>query len=56
VQGTKKRTATIGVDAFNVGNRVNYNNPIGNLSSPFFGQSILAQAPRRLQFSARIRY
>jgi hypothetical protein len=56
VQGTRKRTATIGVDAFNVQNHVNYNTPIGNLSSPFFGQSISAQAPRRLQFSARIRY
>ena len=56
VQGSRKRTATIGVDAFNVANHVNYNNPIGDLSSPFFGQSISAQAPRRLQFSARIRY
>lgn len=56
VQGTRKRTATFGVDAFNVGNHVNYNNPIGNLSSPFFGQSISAQAARRLQFSARVRY
>jgi hypothetical protein len=56
VQGTHKRTATIGVDAFNVANHVNYNNPVGNLSSPFFGQSISAGPARRLQFSARIRY
>lgn len=56
VQGTRKRTATIGVDAFNVANHVNYNNPVGNLSSPFYGRSISAQAARRLQFSARIRY
>ncbi|MBZ5558518.1 MAG: carboxypeptidase regulatory-like domain-containing protein [Acidobacteriia bacterium] len=56
MQGTRKRTATIGVDAFNVQNRINYSTPIGNLSSPFFGQSISAQAPRRLQFSVRIRY
>jgi outer membrane receptor protein involved in Fe transport len=56
VQGTRKRTATIGVDAFNVANHVNYNNPVGNLSSPFFGRSISAQAARRLQFSVRIRY
>ena len=52
----RKRMVTIGVDAFNVLNRVNYNTPVGNLSSPFFGQSISSQPPRRIQFSLRLRY
>ena len=51
-----KRTTTIGIDAFNVTNQVNYNTPIGNLSSPFFGQSVSAAPARRIQFSLRIRY
>ena len=41
----------VGLDAFNVLNRVNYNSYIGNMSSPFFGRAISAQAPRRLQLS-----
>lgn len=48
--------ATVGVDAFNVLNRVNYNPYVGNMSSPFFGQSISAQAPRRLQLSLRLEF
>jgi hypothetical protein len=39
-----------------VTNRVNDNTPVGNLSSPFFGQPISAQPARRIQFSLRIRY
>jgi hypothetical protein len=51
-----KRTVTPGLDAFNVLNHVNYSYYVGNLSSPFFGQAVAAQAPRRLQFSLRVRY
>ncbi|HLZ99497.1 MAG TPA: hypothetical protein VKP66_16295, partial [Steroidobacteraceae bacterium] len=51
----RKRSVTAGADAFNVLNRVNYSYYVGNLSSPFFGQAISAQAPRRIQFSLRIR-
>jgi hypothetical protein len=51
-----KRSVTFGVDAFNVTNRVNYNTPVGNLSSPFFGQPISAAAARRIQFSLRLKY
>jgi Carboxypeptidase regulatory-like domain len=54
--GSRKRMVTVGVDAFNVLNRVNYNTPVGNLSSPFFGQAVSAQPPRRIQFSMRLRY
>jgi hypothetical protein len=51
-----KRVLNIGVDAFNVTNRVNYGTPVGNLSSPFFGQSTSAAPARRIQFSVRLRY
>jgi hypothetical protein len=44
---------TIGIDAFNVLNRVNYSRYIGTLTSPFFGQAISSQPARRLQFSLR---
>ena len=35
---------TVGLDAFNVTNRVNYATYVGNLSSPFFGQAGRGQA------------
>jgi outer membrane receptor protein involved in Fe transport len=44
---------TLGVDGFNVLNRVNYSGYVGNLSSPFFGRAIAAQPPRRMQLSLR---
>ena len=53
--GDRKRSATIGIDAFNVLNHVNDSYFVGNLSSPFFGQAISAGAPRRIQFSMRLR-
>jgi hypothetical protein len=56
VASPKKRTLTLGVDAFNVLNRVNDNYFVGNLSSPFFGQAVSASAPRRVQFSLRTRF
>jgi hypothetical protein len=52
----KGPTATIGVDAFNVLNRVNYTAFVGNLSSPFFGKAVAAQPPRRLQMGLRFRF
>ena len=52
----RKHSVTLGVDAFNVLNHVNYSYFVGNLSSPFFGRAITAQAPRRVQFSLRVRY
>jgi hypothetical protein len=48
--------ATIAVDAFNVLNEVNYSSFIGNLSSPFFGEAIAAQPPRKLQMSFRLKF
>ena len=42
---------TFGVDAFNVLNRTNYANPVGNLSSPFFGRPVAARPARRVQLT-----
>ena len=44
-------TMTVGVDAFNVFNRTNYANFIGNLSSPFFGLPVAARPARRMQLT-----
>jgi hypothetical protein len=49
-------TATLGVDAFNVVNRVNYSSYVGTLTSPFFGTAVTALPPRRLQLSLRMRF
>jgi outer membrane receptor protein involved in Fe transport len=43
---------SIGVDAFNILNHVNYAGYIGTITSPFFGQAIAALPPRRIQLSA----
>lgn len=58
LSGVNGRTHAIalGVDAFNVLNRVNDSYYVGNLSSPFFGQAVSAQPPRRIQLSLRVRY
>jgi hypothetical protein len=50
------RALTFAVDAFNALNRVNATSYIGTLTSPFFGRAIAAQAPRRLQFSVRVKF
>jgi outer membrane receptor protein involved in Fe transport len=50
------QSLTLGIDAFNVLNRVNYSRYIGTLTSPFFGQAISAQPARRLQLSLRFRF
>ncbi len=50
------RTITIGADAFNVLNRVNYSNFVGTLSSPLFGTPVGARSPPQLQFSTRFKF
>ncbi len=52
----KGPTATLGLDAFNALNHTNYVSYIGTLSSPFFGQAVAANPPRRLQISFRFRF
>ncbi len=49
-------SATVAVDAFDVLNHVNFGRPVGNLSSPFFGHSISASPPRRLQMLVRFQF
>lgn len=44
-------TLTIGIDAFNVFNRVNYRGFVGNQSSRFFGLPVAAQSARQLQLT-----
>jgi hypothetical protein len=44
------------VDAFNVLNRVNYADYVGNLSSPFFGQAVATRPARRLHLSFRFTF
>jgi hypothetical protein len=52
----KGPVATIGLDAFNVLNHVNYATYIGVLGSPLFGKPISAQPVRKLQASFRFKF
>ncbi len=54
--GKDARQITLGFDAFNALNRVNYGSFVGTLSSPLFGQPVSARAARQLQFSARMKF
>jgi hypothetical protein len=54
--GKDAREITLGVDAFNVLNHVNYGSFVGTRSSPLFGQPVSARAARQLQFSARVKF
>ncbi len=47
---------SVGVDAFNVLNRVNYAGYVGTLTSPFFGRATAAQPPRRVQLTAGFQF
>jgi len=49
-------TATVSLDAFNLLNRVNYQNFSGALSSPFFGRAVATHPPRRLQMGVRLQF
>lgn len=46
----------IGIDAFNVLNRVNFKDFVGTQTSPFFGRANAANPPRELQFSAKFHF
>jgi hypothetical protein len=54
--GPDAREITLGFDAFNVLNHVNYGSFVGTLSSPLFGQPVSARPARQLQFSARVKF
>jgi hypothetical protein len=49
-------TATFYVNVQNVLNHRNFNNPSGVLTSPFFGQSTTAQAPRMVELGVRFNF
>jgi hypothetical protein len=46
----------VALEAFNVLNRVNFTNVVGNLSSPFFGQPVAAGPARRLQLRLEFKF
>ncbi len=50
------RVITIGLDAFNVLNRVNLVDYVGNVGSPFFEHAVAAGPPRQLQLSLRYKF
>ncbi len=52
----KSPAFTVSVDAFNLLNRVNYQNFVGALTSPFFGQAVGSLPPRRLQIGGRFQF
>jgi len=47
---------TIGLNAINVTNRVNFAGYVGNLSSPFFGQAVATRPAHRLQLSFQLAF
>jgi Carboxypeptidase regulatory-like domain/TonB dependent receptor len=49
-------SVTLGLDVFNVTNRVNYGNFVGTIGSPLFHQPVSARPARQLQFSARVTF
>jgi outer membrane receptor protein involved in Fe transport len=52
----KSPTLTVSVDAFNTFNRVNFQNYLGALSSPFFGRPVASQPARRMQLGLRFEF
>ena len=54
--GAGEPSLTLRLDAFNAINHTNLHTPVGELTSPFFGQSISAGPPRRLQLSLGLQF
>ena len=52
----KSPVVTLSVDAFNLLNHVNYQNYLGALRSPFFGQATGSQPARRIQLGLRFQF
>ncbi len=52
----KGPSLTLAADAFNVFNRVNYQNFAGALTSPFYGRAFASQPARRLQLGLRFQF
>ena len=56
LRGAAERAVTVGVDAFNLFNRVNYGGYVGTVGSPLFGRPVSARSDRQLQVSARVKF
>ena len=52
----KSPSVTVSADAFNVLNRVNYQNYVGSLTSPFFGRAVATLPARRMQVGLRLQF
>jgi hypothetical protein len=52
----KSPSITVTADAFNILNRVNYQNYIGALTSPFFGRAVSTLPARRMQVGLRFQF
>lgn len=52
----EKAGLALAVDAFNALNRVNFTQPVGNLSSPFFGRPVGARPARRMQLGLQVEF
>jgi hypothetical protein len=50
------RTLELRAEAFNILSTTNYDEYVGALSSPFYGQAVSAFPKRRLQFAAVVRF
>src|SRR5579864_299000 len=50
------KTISVSLNAFNVLNHPNYVTFIGTQSSPFFGQPVAAQPPRRMQLDVQFKF
>ena len=56
VGGSDGRAMTLGFDAFNLLNRVNYGTYVGTLESPLFRQPVTTRSARQLLLSARVKF
>jgi hypothetical protein len=53
---SRGRWLEVGIDAFNVFNRINFKNFVGVQTSPFFGRANAANPARQLQFSMKFHF
>jgi hypothetical protein len=50
------KTLTLSLNSFNVLNHTNEISHIGVITSPFFGQAVAAQPPRRMQLDVQFKF
>ncbi len=55
-RGDRKTDVDIGVDSFNVLNHANFNNYVGVITSPLFGQANSAMDGRQMQFTLQVHF